>query len=125
VIQTHSQAGRDLTPQPSKFELNVRRQPDALVIAIRGELTDPDADRLNDKLRILSAWRRDRTVLDLDGLVFMSCRSMCAIIDYWREVKRHGGAIVLKNPRPEIRDAFLLVGVHGQLPLVPDLASQE
>lgn len=125
VIQTQPQADRDLAPPQPRFELNVRRLPNSLVIAIRGELTDPDADRLRDKLLILSAWRRDTTVLDLEGLVFLGCRPMAAIIDFWQSVKRRGGAIGLRNPRPEIRDAFLLVGVHGQLPLVPDLASQE
>lgn len=122
----HSQLQDELevTPQ-SRFELKVQRLADRLVIAIRGELVDSEAERLRDKLAIVSAWRRDMTVLDLEGLVFLGCRPMAAIIDFWNGIKRRGGRIFLKNPRPEIRDAFLLVGVHGQLPLVPDLASQE
>lgn len=83
-------------------------------------LADIEADRLRNQLVILSAWRRDKTVFDLEGLVFISCRALAAIIDYRREVKQRGGAIVLKNPRPEIRDAFLLVELHGRLPLVQE-----
>lgn len=125
-MHSQPQVARDLSPQPqSRFDLSVRRLPERLVIAVRGELVDAEADKLRDKLQILSAWRRDMTVLDLEGLTFLGCRPMAAIIDFWNAVKRRGGRIYLKNPRPEIRDAFWLVGVYGQLPLVPDLASQE
>jgi anti-anti-sigma factor len=89
-----------------------------VVVALCGELDKTHAGWL---ARVLSAAVApgSRVIVDLEGLAFIDCSCLPAVVSAWEQARQAGGDLVLAAPRGLV---LRLLGLTGLTGLVPVLA---
>jgi anti-sigma B factor antagonist len=89
------------------IDVVVREYDVHVIVALRGELDMADAAEVSGTLTAVAAGRQ-KTIVDLAGLVFVDCSGAAALVHAQRQVRRSGGNLLLAAPQPRVRRVFVL-----------------
>ncbi|MWA03466.1 anti-sigma factor antagonist [Actinomadura sp. LD22] len=99
------------------LEVTARSQAGRAVVRLRGELDIAGSDELR---RLLEAARREHgehVVLDLADLEFMDSQGLSVIVGCYKAATAAGGSLTLAGPRPVVRRALEITGLHRRIPV--------
>jgi len=91
------------------MKLEARTYADAVVVAPAGRLDHDNCDAFRAGLNPIleqAAPQRQRVVLDLSGLEYVSSAGLRCFMLAAKEASRHGGKIVLAGLRPVVAEIF-------------------
>ncbi|MFA1545431.1 STAS domain-containing protein [Actinomadura chokoriensis] len=103
------------------LEVTTRSDGGRTVVRLSGEL---DIACSEDLRRDLNAARREHgehLVLDLAGLEFMDSNGLSVIVDCYKAATAAGGSLTLAGPRPIVRRALEITGLHRRIPVTETL----
>ena len=105
---------------PSEFNVVVRREGAALVVAPEGELDMATVDSLREALE---GDRGDtRTlVLDLRGLGFLDTSGLQLVFEQQRRAEQEGFSFVLVRGQRHVQRLFDIAGMNDRLTIVDDV----
>jgi len=63
---------------------------------------------------------RSQLILDLGGVEYMNSAGLRALVQAYKAVQGHSGALQITNPSPRIRELFALVGLDTIFGIGPD-----
>ena len=88
-----------------------------LVVAVTGEIDIASAPKLREEL--LGALRRHgaRLALDLDGVTFMDCAGVNALLAARRHARLDGGWVRVARASRRARNILMLTGLHLEFAL--------
>ncbi|MEW2354810.1 STAS domain-containing protein [Spirillospora sp. NPDC029432] len=92
------------------------------VVRLTGELDIATGDVLSDRLREIRTSHGDHLVLDLADLMFMDSHGLSIIIDCYKAVGENGGSLALAAPRPIVRRALEVMGLHRRITVAGTVA---
>jgi anti-sigma B factor antagonist len=98
------------------FGVEVARDGEAVVIALRGELDIATAPLLESALEHAAATGADRTVVDLHRLRFMDAAGLSVVLAADR---RLASRLVVRSPSIEVRRVLAITGADRRLALEP------
>lgn len=84
---------------------------------------DPDIRAFDDELGTLIAEGRDRFVLDLSNVEFISSTAIGRILKYQRRCQNAGGLIKVCKLRPDVAKVFAIMNLQRVVSVYPDEAS--
>ncbi len=101
------------------FNVVVRREGAALVVAPEGELDMATVDSLRASLDDLGDARS--LVLDLRGLDFLDTSGLQLVFEQQRRAEREGFSFVLVRGQRHVQRLFDIAGMNDRLTIVDDL----
>ncbi|WP_051299994.1 STAS domain-containing protein [Actinomadura rifamycini] len=99
------------------LEVTARSENGRAVVRLRGELDIATADTLRRGLRDARRDHGDDLVLDLSDLEFMDSGGLSVIVACYKAAAAAGGGVALAAPRPVIRRALEITGLHRRMPV--------
>ena len=93
------QDGEDLVIEP-------RREGDAIVVALRGEVTVFSSPTLRDRLHEIADGHRGRIVMDLAETTYVDSSGVATFVDMLKMVRRNEGDLVLAGISDRVRGVF-------------------
>ncbi|MGH3240455.1 MAG: STAS domain-containing protein [Spirillospora sp.] len=103
------------------LEVTVRPHGGRAVVRLRGELDIATADDLRRHLNEARREHGENVVLDLSGLEFMDSGGLSVIVACYKATSAAGGGLVLAAPRPIVRRALEITGLHRRIPVTDTL----
>ncbi|WP_165978253.1 STAS domain-containing protein [Actinomadura darangshiensis] len=103
--------------------LEVTTRPDGgrAVLRLCGELDIACSDDLRRHLNEARREHGDHLVLDMTDLEFMDSHGLSVIVAYYKSATAAGGSLVLAGPRPIVRRALEITGLHRRIPVTGTL----
>ncbi|MEO3825052.1 STAS domain-containing protein [Actinomadura sp. B10D3] len=105
----------------SPLEVTTRPDGGRAVVRVRGKLDIACADDLRGHLNEARREHGDHLVLDLAALEFMDSGGLSVIVACYKAVTAAGGSLVLAAPRPIVRRALEITGLHRRIPVTQTL----
>jgi anti-anti-sigma factor len=103
------------------LRLRAARSGDTVVLTLVGEVDISNSSRLSGRLRdLLAPGRPDpvrRLVVDLAGLEFLDVTGFRALLEAEADLRRRGGALVLRSPGRRVRRLLDLLDTGARLPV--------
>jgi anti-anti-sigma factor len=96
-----------LSASSSRAELLAREEADAVVVALRGEIGVDQVSDLFLGLTRVAALKPKRVIFDLTDLTYIASLGLGTIIQLRRSVLRAGGVVILRGPRPLVRELIV------------------
>jgi anti-anti-sigma factor len=81
----------------------------ATIVAVAGEVDLTTASQL----RHLLTEQRGRVVVDLADVPYLDSSGLAALSDGYRALRRDGGTLVVRAPRPHVRRVLEVTGLAG------------
>jgi anti-sigma B factor antagonist len=107
-------ASRERPAGPDALSIRVKREADALVLALYGELDLGSAPRLGRELES-AALSRSRLVIDLSGLEFIDSTGLLTLLEANTRCEHNGcGLSLLRGPR-RVHRVFEITGTQREL----------
>jgi anti-sigma B factor antagonist len=106
-------------PIPS---VEVRREPDQTFLILKGcdALDEHNCRSFVEQLSQLpEALTRDRLVLDLDGIRYVTSTALGALIAFNRRVREAGGVLALSNTSLFVREALTVTRLDQLMDILP------
>ena len=109
----------------ASIDVSSSRCPGYVVVALCGEI-----DKTHDAslVRALSAAAApgSRVIVDLEGLAFIDCSGLSAMVSAWKQARQAGGDLLLAAPQQLVLRLLCLTDLTGLLPVFAsvDQASQ-
>jgi anti-sigma B factor antagonist len=100
-----------------RLGLSTRVERISVVVGVEGELDIATVGDLEGTIQTAVGVNGPWLILDLSGLDFMDSSGLNAIINTYRLVGEHGGAIALAAPNERVEKVVRLVGLHRQIPV--------
>ncbi|MFI0349161.1 STAS domain-containing protein [Actinomadura sp. 9N407] len=100
------------------LDVTAHRHDGCAVVRLSGELDIANGEDLRERLRAIRASHGDHLVLDLSDLMFMDSHGLSIIIDCYKAVGENGGSLALAAPRPIVRRALEVMGLHRRITVV-------
>jgi anti-sigma B factor antagonist len=101
--------------------IQVRRQPECVIVIVAGEIDVATATRLRDRLNALAGSGRP-VIADLDQVSFMDASGLGALVGASRRAAAHGVTLHVVCGQSQIRRLFRLTGLDQHIPLNRTLA---
>jgi anti-anti-sigma factor len=101
------------------LDVTAHRHDGCAVVRLRGELDIANGEDLRERLRAIRRSHGEELVLDLSDLMFMDSHGLSIIIDCYKAVGESGGGLTLAAPRPIVRRALEVMGLHRRIGVVP------
>jgi anti-anti-sigma factor len=105
---------------PSEFNVVVRREGAALIVAPEGELDMATVDTLRAQLEAGLGDARV-LVLDLRGLNFLDTSGLQLVFEQQRRAEQEGFAFVLVRGQRHVQRLFDIAGMNDRLTIVDDV----
>jgi anti-sigma B factor antagonist len=105
----------------SPLEVTTRPDGGRAVLRLRGELDIASSDDLRRHLNEARREHGEHLVLDLTDLEFMDSNGLSVIVACYKAVTANGGGLVLAAPRPIVRRALEITGLHRRIPVTDTL----
>lgn len=105
----------------SPLEVTTRPDGGRAVVRVCGELDIACADDLRAHLNEARREHGEHIVLDLADLEFMDSGGLSVIVACYKAVTGAGGSLVLAAPRPIVRRALEITGLHRRIPVTGTL----
>ena len=104
--------------------LEVTTRPDGgrAVVRLCGELDIACSEDLRRDLNEARREHGEHLVLDLAGLEFMDSHGLSVIVACFKATTAAGGSLTLAGPRPIVRRALEITGLHRRIPVTETLA---
>jgi anti-anti-sigma factor len=104
----------------ASIDVSSGRCPGYVVVALGGELDKTHAGWL---VRALSAAAAPgaRVIVDLEGLAFIDCSGVSAMVSAWEQARQAGGDLLLAAPQPLVLRLLSLTDVTGLLSVSADV----
>ncbi|NDU75605.1 anti-sigma factor antagonist [Actinomadura sp. DSM 109109] len=99
------------------LEVTTRRDGGRAVLRLCGELDAAGSQELRARLDEARREHGDHLVLDLTGLDFMDSGGLSVIVSCYKAATAAGGSLVLAGPRPIVRRALEITGLHRRIPV--------
>ncbi|TDD32060.1 anti-sigma factor antagonist [Actinomadura sp. KC06] len=97
------------------LEVTIRPRGGRAVVRLRGELDIASADDLRRHLNDARREHGEDLVLDLADLEFMDSGGLSVIVACYKATSAAGGSLVLAAPRPIVRRALEITGLHRRI----------
>jgi len=94
--------------------------PDAVRVAVEGELAGPSAYTLDSELRKIEATRPRWMVLDLSALAFIDSAGLARLLAAHRRAKRDGRRLMVVEGTGAVRRLIALTALDQQLEVFSD-----
>nr|WP_244993792.1 STAS domain-containing protein [Actinomadura coerulea] len=104
-------------PPVSPLEVTTRPDGGRAVIRLCGELDVAGSQELRVRLDEARREHGDHLVLDLTDLEFMDSGGLSVIVACYKAATAAGGSLVLAGPRPIVRRALEITGLHRRIPV--------
>jgi anti-sigma B factor antagonist len=88
------------------------------VVALRGELDKSHAVWLARALSAAASSPGSRVIVDLEGLVFIDCSGLSAVVSAWNQARRAGSDLLLAAPQQLVLRLLCLTDLTGLLPVL-------
>lgn len=98
------------------IDVSSSRCPGYVVVALRGDLDICDATRLTRALSAAAATGA-RIIVDLEGLAFIDCSGLSAIVSARAQARQAGGDLLLAAPHQLVLRLLSLTDPAGVLPV--------
>jgi anti-anti-sigma factor len=111
-----------MRPSPLMPSLEVRREPGETIIALRGCETLDEQNSLSfgqQLSQLPDAVPRDRLILDLSGIRFVTSTALGVLVGFNRRVHLAGGLLMLSNVGPFVREAIAVTRLDQLLEVLP------
>ena len=100
----------------ASIDVSSGRCPGYVVVALGGELDKTHAGWLARALSAAVA-PGSRVIVDLEGLAFVDCSGLSAMVSAWQQARQAGGDLLLAAPQPLVLRLLSLTDVTGLLPV--------
>lgn len=105
------------------MEMKVRDLNDGIrAVVFQGALDTDGAGKVDASLATLTD-AKNRLLIDMADVTYLSSIGIRALIQGARSVVRHGGRMVLVRPRPNVDRILRLAGTHQVVPIFADIES--
>lgn len=111
------------TPGTDAFELEIRREHDHAVVALRGEIDLQASVPLAEALEQASAFH-PRVVVDLAGVRFLDASAIGTLAGVHRQLRGRGGDLVLHRPSDFVRRLLDVSGLADAVSIEPSSADE-
>ena len=101
----------------ASIDVSSSRCPGYVVVALRGELDKSHAAWLARALSAAVA-PGSRVIVDLEGLAFIDCSGLSAVVSAWRQARQAGGDLRLAAPQQPVLRLLALTDLTGLLPVL-------
>ncbi len=103
------------------LEVTTRSDGGRTVVRLRGELDIACSEELRRNLNEARREHGEHLVLDLAELEFMDSGGLSVIVACYKATTAAGGSLTLAGPRPIIRRALEITGLHRRIPVTATL----
>ncbi|WP_433151418.1 STAS domain-containing protein [Actinomadura nitritigenes] len=103
------------------LEVTARSHAGRAVVRLRGELDIAGSDELRRHLEAARREHGDHLILDLAELDFMDSQGLSVIVGCYKAATAAGGSLTLAGPRPVVRRALEITGLHRRIPVQASL----
>jgi anti-sigma B factor antagonist len=100
----------------ASIDVSSGRCPGYVVVALYGELDKTHAAWLARALSAAAA-PGSRVIVDLEGLAFIDCSCLSAVVSAWKQAQRAGGDLWLAAPQQLVLRLLSLSELTGLLPV--------
>ncbi len=100
----------------ASIDVSSGRCPGCVVVALRGEMDKTHAAWLAGALSA-AAVSGSRVIVDLEGLAFIDCSGLSAVVSAWKQARQAGGELRLAAPEQLVLRLLCLTGLTGLLPV--------
>jgi anti-anti-sigma factor len=100
----------------ASIDVSSGRCPGYVVVALCGELDQSHADWLARALSAAVA-PGSRVIVDLEGLAFIDCSGLSAMVSAWKQVRQTGGDLRLAGPQQLVLRLLSLTDLTELLPV--------
>lgn len=91
------------------------------VVSVEGEITFENADQFRDKFNELNASGKNRVIVDLAKLKYMSSAGMGVLVHGLKIFRQGKGDLRLVNLSPKMRQVFLITQFTHHFAVFPSL----
>jgi anti-anti-sigma factor len=105
----------------SALDLAARSDGGRTVVRLRGELDFACSEDLRRGLDEARREHGEHLVLDLAELEFMDTGGLSVIVACFKAATAAGGSLTLAGPRPVVRRALEITGLHRRIPVTATL----
>lgn len=99
------------------MEFSVQQQGSITVMVMHGEVDAANADEITVAVREQTSANRNRIVIDLSEVGFMSSAGLRALLTSFKEVKTNSGDMRLAGPQEGVEMVFRMSGFSGIIPI--------
>jgi len=101
------------------MEMNIRREGDALIVVVEGELDLFTAGTFREKVENeLSSHRKLRNlIISMNGVNFVDSSGLGVILGRYKRISQHGGKMAIVGVKPRVRKIFHLSGLEKIIPM--------
>lgn len=92
-----------------------------LVVRAAGRLDSVTAEAFDARMQEVSIGRDTRVVLDLAQVNYVASAGLRSLLMLLKQVKAHGGALVLAAVHPRVQDILDIAGFTTMFAIVPTL----
>jgi anti-sigma B factor antagonist len=97
------------------FSIEVRREPDRIVLTLHGELDLVSAPRLQSEIESNPVNASDTLVLDLDDVHFIDSAGLRVVLAAHERTLERGQRLALTPGSPQVQRLLSIAGVNGHL----------
>lgn len=100
---------------------NVRRDGDALVLSVRGEIDLHNSPELRTELLdLLQKIRPRRMILNLQQVPYMDSSAVAVLVELLQHLRKTGGKIVLTGLQPRVKGLLEIARLESIFGIAPD-----
>ena len=104
----------------ASIDVSSSRCPGYVVVALHGELDKTHAAWLARALSAAAA-PGSRVIVDLEGLAFIDCSGLSAMVSAWKQARQAGGDLRLAAPQQPVLRLLSLTELTELLPIFADV----
>src|SRR5215510_12709366 len=91
-------------PNQSDLISTARQEPDAVVVAVRGEIDLHNSPELRGSLLdMLNSFKPKKLVLNLAQVPYMDSSAIAVLVESLQKLRKSGGKIFLSNLQPRVK----------------------
>ena len=92
------------------------------LIAFSGQLDETNVDSEAKKIyQVIEEMTQPNLILDFSNLEYMNSKSIGYVTDWYSQVTKRGGRMVILDPRPNILDILKVVGITQIIDIHKDI----
>jgi anti-sigma B factor antagonist len=96
----------------ASIDVGSSRCPGYVVVALRGEI-----DKTHAAWLARAVAPGSRAIVDLEGLAFIDCSGLSAMVSAWKQARQAGGDLLLAAPEQLVLRLLCLTDLTGLLPV--------
>lgn len=99
----------------------IRSFPDEIhYIEVIGRIDNHNVDTVREMVNAALAHNRTHLLLDLHSVEYINSAGLRALVQFYKQIKRRNGSLILINPSENVQRLFNLVGLDSVLDIQYD-----